>query len=405
MSGSKRQWWVGIVVAGLLALVGLQTTSAQSRGESAESSDQQQSDQEVDKVNLAGMLVRDGHYGRADKVLSGVDPEAEGVDRAMYYTLRGLIALRGKTWERAIDHFDDAIRHGKTDEIIFVHLAQAYYGLKNWERTILSVRNAGEKGEEIPDLYLMKAEAQRRLGRDAEAFQTLQAGREAFPERRTFLRQQVFLYVEMGLYQSAMRAGRTYLKEGDQITADDYIAVAEAFRRAGEHRRAQVLLEEARMHHPEQTEILVHLAHAYIGAGDLVAAGQLMQVAAESDAKYVRETAELYRRAGAYERALYMNSRMSDQRAKFKQRVAILLDQEKFERIAALAGRLSRLGLLEDQKIVYALAYAHFKARNWNEALEWARRVDDRELFESAVQLRKAAKQRSGQAAKQRSEN
>ena len=352
----------------------------------------EKSDSQPDPIRLASMLVSDGHYGRAETVLAKVDPEADetDVDRAMYYTLRGIVALHNKAYETAIDHLDNAIRHGQTDESIFIHLAQAHFALRNWAKTIQMVRNADETGRDIPDLYLMKAESQRKLDRLSAAWETLVAGREQFEDDEKFHRQQVFLLVEMGLYREAMRRGKAYLDRGEETSPDDYIAVAEAFRRAGEHGRAQILLERARMEHPNHTTLTVHLAHAYIGGGQLVAGGELLQVAAESERKHLSEAAEVFRRAGAYERALYLNSRVRGQKKKLEQRVAILLDQKKFGRIAAMEARLSRLGLLDDQTIVYALAYAYFEVRNFERALALTRRIESRELFDSAVQLRRA---------------
>jgi tetratricopeptide (TPR) repeat protein len=360
----------------------------------AEETDQSEGDK-PDYVNLAAMLVQDGHYDRAKRELSKVDtePSPNGApaefDRPLFYTLQGLIALKTRAYEPAIAHFNDAIRHGKTDDMIFVYLAQAYYGLQNWERTILSVNNADEAGEEIADLYLMKAHAHRQLDQDPEAWKTLEAGARRFPERTTFLRQQVFLLVDMGLYQRAAELGQVFLRR-DQSDADDYLALGEAFRRAGAHERAKHLLEEARLRFPAHPEVTVHLAHVYIATGHLRTAGALMQQAAEFDEKYILESAELYRRGGAFERALYMNQQVQDQPKKVKQRVALLLDQKRFEQLSSLEGRLSRLGLLEDQKILYTLAYARFQTGDFEDTERLLKQVTDAELFESAVELRRA---------------
>jgi tetratricopeptide (TPR) repeat protein len=379
-----------VVVAAAGIFVAIGAVAQQGGGDSNSGDSSAEKVEEVDHVALAATLVNDGHYDRAKTELEKVDPSNEDVDRPLYYTLRGLVALQNGADQRAVESFDDAIRFGQTDNRIFVHLAQAHYGLGNWEKVIQSVRNAADVGTSIPELYLMKAESQRKLDRLPGAWQTLEEGRERFPERSKFLRQQVFLLVEMELYQAALERGRSYLDATSDAAAEDYIAVAEAFRRAGEHRRAQTLLESARARYPDETEVLVHLAHAYIGAGDHVAGAELLQVAAESDPTYIRKSAELFRRAGARERALYMNARITDQAEKFEQRVAILLDRRDFERIATLDTRLSRLGLLEDAKIAYAVAYAHFKTRNYERAAQLTRTIESEKMFESAVELRRA---------------
>ncbi|QDG51190.1 tetratricopeptide repeat protein [Persicimonas caeni] len=366
------------------------TTTAYTFAEEDES--KQQEAQKPDYVALAAMLVQDGHYDRAQLELAKVDTsEGSDFDRKTYYTLEGIISLKKKDYQSAVDHLDDAIRYGKVDDMMFVYLAQAYYGLRNWERTILSVRNAEEAGEKIPDLFLMKAHAHRELDQNQQAWSTLRKGAKRFPDKVAFLRQQVFLLVEMGLYRQAADLGEVFLGKADS-GVEDYLALGEAFRRAGAHDRAKHLLEEAKLRFPQNQKVLVHLAHAYIATGHLITAGEFLQQAAEFDKKYVLESAELYRRAGAFERALYMNSQVEDQKKKFKQRVAILLDRKQFERIASLEMRLSRLGLLDDQdeqSILYTLAYARFQTGDYEDAERLLKRVTDAQLFESAVQLRK----------------
>lgn len=385
MTDHLSKTWQRLLALAIAAAV--LTTTAYTFAE--DDASKQQEVEEPDYVASAAMLVQDAHYERAELELGKVDiSEGSDFDRKTYYTLKGIIALKKQSYQSAVDNLDDAIRYGKVDDMMFVYLAQAYYGLRNWERTILSVRNAEEEGEKIPDLYLMKAHAHRELDQDEQAWKTLEQGANRFPEKVAFLRQQVFLLVRMGLYQQAADLGEVFLKKADS-GVEDFLALGEAFRRAGAHERAKHLLEEAKLRFPGNQKVLVHLAHAYIATGHLLTAGELLQQAAEFDAKYVLESAELYRRAGAFERALYMNSQVEDQKKKFKQRVAILLDRKKFERLSSLETRLSRLGLLEDQKILYTLAYARFQAGDYEDAERLLKLVTDAQLFESAVQLRK----------------
>ena len=52
--------------------------------------------------------------------------------------------------------------------------------------------------------------------------------------------------------------------------------------------------------------------------------------------------------------------------------------------------KLSRLGLLSDENIRYALAYAYYKTGRFERAEEQLKPIQDPQLFESALQLRKA---------------
>ena len=56
--------------------------------------EQGQVEDEVDHVELAGLLLRDGHLDRASAELDEVDTAAEGIDVGRYYALRGGIAMQ-----------------------------------------------------------------------------------------------------------------------------------------------------------------------------------------------------------------------------------------------------------------------------------------------------------------------
>ena len=83
---------------------------------------------------------------------------------------------------------------------------------------------------------------------------------------------------------------------------------------------------------------------------------------------------------------------MTDQDKKIKQRLSILLKLERHEMIAAMEPRLSRLGLLADENIRYALAYGYFKTGEFNKAEEQLKHITEARLFESALELRRAMK-------------
>ena len=345
-------------------------------------------DDEVDHVALAAMLLRDGHHDRAETVLSRVDLDQEGVDLKTYHTLRGLLRLRIGAHAEAIAAFEAAIENGQHDDSVFVYLAQCYYGLRNWERTIQSVENAQDEATKYPELFMMRAEAELNLGRRPDAWRTLSRGAERFTDRPEFERQQTFLLIEMGLFQEAAERGRRYLARIEPGPAD-YVALAMAFKKGAHLERALEMLELAKLRFPDDDQLVLHLARAYTESGKLRAAADLLQRSAELDPTIARESAELFKRAAEFERALYMNALQGDQPEKFKQRVSILLDQRKFEEVSAMDRRLERLGVLDDQNVLYALAYAKFQVGDFASAEPYLKRIQDPQLFEYATQLRR----------------
>lgn len=366
-----------------IAAQGGGASNGASGGESAATEDNQ-----VDYVALASRLVQDGFYDRADKVIQNAPlDELSQEDKANYYTIRGLIALNQRLFSQAVAHFDDAIRFGKVDDMVFVYLAQAYYGLKDWEKVARAVDNAGEEGAKVARLQLMKGQAEWKTGDMQAAWRTLSSGSKRFPDEPEFTRQRIFLLIELGLYQEAMELGQSFMKT-DAAGAEDYLAVGEALRRNGQYDEAIRFLEQARLIYPQDKRVVVQLANAYADADKPLAGADLFQRAAELDAKFVREAAELFRRAGAFQRALYMNAQVDDQKEKFRQRVGILVDMGDFEKVATLQPRIERLGLTSDQNVLYALAYARFQTGDYDATERLLKKITDPELFRNANQLR-----------------
>lgn len=385
MRRSAKPWSILSSLLLVLCLsVGLGLSQAQAK------KDAKPGAEEVDHVSLAAMLARDGHDDRAKLELSKVDPSKPGVDLKLYHSLSGLLALKAQAYEQAIDHFERAMQAGQTDDMVFVYLAQAYFGLKDWDRVILSVKNADETGRKFPELTLMRAQAEWSKGRVDQAWRVLDRGRSDHPDHPELLRQQTFALVELGLYQAAVEAGQTYMaKLRDKAQASDYVALALAFGRAGQPEQARLFLERGRLSFPDDLELTQHLAHSYREAGMPLAAAEIMQLGSEQHPELMLDAAELYRQGRAPSRALYMNAQVNDQAQKFKQRASILLDAQRFEEVAALSSRLERLGLFEEQSILYAMAYAKFKVGDFAQAEALIKRISDPTLFEYATQLRR----------------
>ena len=119
-------------------------------------------------------------------------------------------------------------------------------------------------------------------------------------------------------------------------------------------------------------------------------AGVVLQEAAVLDNKYASEAAECFRRAGEWERAMYANSLVVDPGTKLRQRIGLLIEQEAYARTLALEPRAERLGLFEDEAVVYAFAYAHFRTNAFEAAEALLQTLTDPDLFRQATALREA---------------
>ncbi|MEZ4464294.1 MAG: hypothetical protein R3F43_07210 [bacterium] len=317
---------------------------------------------EVDHLALAAALLRDGHADRAERVLAEVDLKAEGLALDRYHLLRGLCAFEQSRFDDALAGFTAAVEAGATDPAVQVFRAQAAWRVQDCRTALAALAAAGPAGEAHAPLFILRADCHAREEDPAAALQALVAGEARFPEeKRTFLRLRVQRLVALGLFQEAVEAGHA-LVDGPEASLEDHLFLGEALVQSRQHRAAREVLELARLRWPDDVRPTVQLAHAWLQAGALKTAAGLFEQAADRDPAFARDAAELHRRRGASFAALRQNARVLDQPVKLRQRVALLLDRERFAAVTALEPRLARLGLLaEDEELRYALAYAWFR--------------------------------------------
>jgi tetratricopeptide (TPR) repeat protein len=346
-------------------------------------------EEEIDYLALAARLIRDGHYDRAELTLAEVDENDEDLDRTLYYVLRGLIALDKKVYAEAATAFEKAIRAGNTDPLVYLNLARSRFGMNDYRGTVKALDAAGPAALNEPQAELIKSRAYWELGDAGGALRVLSRAGERFPEIVEFARTEIYYLVELGLYQELARSRKRFLGRSD-IEARDLAAIGEALRQGGRLDEAAETLEAARLRFPDELLLTVQLARVLMDREEPLSSAILLEEAARHDPKYLVEAAELYRRAGRLQRALFINQRVSDQKAKLKQRLQILLELEDYEKIAAAESRLSRLGLLADEQVRYAMAFAFFQIRDFTSAERHVKALTDPDLFRKGIELRKA---------------
>jgi len=347
----------------------------------------------VEFLSLAAVLIGDGNYQRARNALARVDTRAEEVDLARYHTLAGLVALNLDELPLAATEFEAAIDAGQSDPVVRLYLAQAYFGQGRYDETLEQLAQAGDEATRVPSIFLMRAQAHWALKDYAAAWHVLGEGRAEFPDRAgDFARRQVFLLVDQGLYQEAADQGLQYLESG-LATSDDAVAIGNALRETGQFQQAAVILEKARLSAPDNVLLGKVLSHVYLDQGRALAAADVMRTTALYDSDLASDAAELYKRAGWLIQALSLNAQVIDQSKKLKQRLAIFLELNRFDQAAGMEQDLTRVGLLTDEDIRYALAYALFKSGDFERSEQHLQQLTRSDLFRRAVELRRAMEQ------------
>ena len=369
---------------------------------------QAQGDGEVNYLQLAARLVADGHYDRAERALDQVNTEADDLDRVRYHTLLGLVELRRERHQAAIEKLRQALaahdrraerepaadeseqeqRRGERERI-HLYLAQAHMGREEYKEVLTALDRAGETGAAIATVHALRAQAHwEREAYDA-AFAALNRGAERFPDDYRFLRRKVFYLINLGFYRQAADYGREYLQKAD-AGPEDYVAIGSALRQSDQHQAALTLLELARLIWPRERDIAVELAHTWLGLDKVSAAAEVFARAAIHHPDMRLEAAELQRRAGHLYRALLLNTTVPEPDRKYRQRLAILVAMEHWDRAAGMGDALRRQGLLANDDLRYAYAYALFKAGDYDRADQVLSGIQDSDTFRKATELRKA---------------
>ena len=346
---------------------------------------------EVEPLQLAARLIDDGFYDRAERVLGGVDPTGNGVDLPRYHTLRGLVALHQDKASLAASYFATALRlePKATHPSLYVLAAQAYQQQGDYKRCVARLDDGGPRVEAIASSYFLRARCTWKNGDAAEAWGVMERGRARFPEEANLWRLQLSFLIERGLYREALqRAQRHLARPGSQV--EDSVAVAEALGRAGRRRAAISLLEQARLRFPASGQGDLALARLYAEEHAPFVAAGILQRAVDGGAPLEQQAAALYRRAGWYSRALALNGRVRDPKEKVRQRLGLFLQMERYVEASALAPRIKRLGLAQEDALRYALAYTHFRLRRFAMARKWLEGIDEPAIFEQAVALARA---------------
>lgn len=196
----------------------------------------------------------------------------------------------------------------------------------------------------------------------------------------------MFYFVELGLYQEAIRLGREYLQRS-KASAADYVAFGNALRLSREYQEALNILEIARLQFPHDEMVAKLLAHTYLDQGKLNSAAFILEQAALLNPVLQAEVTEIYRRAGRFHKALTLNESIADQKVKLKQRLSILLALRQFERAANMESSLS--GCWKIRMCVMRWLLCCSPAAVFPEANKHLDHLKNAELFRKGTELRR----------------
>ena len=382
----------------------------------------------VDHIGLATLMIYDARYKKAEDELSLVDKKSSQYDAANYYTVVGVLNSKQSKTEEAIQAYKRAIEATKTKifvapkvytkekylfsigssntsvkkapafnadtkrdektEQLYMYLTQEYYKLKDYKNTVKSLESAGDKGKSRAGLYTLRAECYYKQELYSDAILALNSGMKRFPEDSGLLKQKFYYFADLKLYQAAIETSKVYMSKVG-VSSKEYIALSQMLIGANEIQSAIKLLEESRLMFPKDAKIGVLLGHMYLKKDMKNTTAHLFEQSSYYDKKYLKDAVEMNRRAGNNLHALYLNTQNIDKLEKLKQKIAIYLNAGEYRKIIGLQKALKRYKMLDDDNLRYALAYSYYMAGDYINAETHMKYIQDSELFSKATVIRK----------------
>lgn len=342
--------------------------------------------EKIDYVALASTLVKDGYIQRAKTVLEKADVKKENFDFVTFYTLKGIVF--NKTGYPKISNIflQTAIEKGQSKESIYLYVARNHWQRREYQGVIEAMDKAGQAAKDNPQMLVIKAEAFKQLKDMNSAWAVLDEGITLHPDYSRFYSQKFYYLLELGFYQAAQEYAHKYL-ESEDYSAKEYLSIAFALRESGQKDAAAALLEEGVIQYNDDDKLLELLGQVYIDQEKYLQAALVFDWASIRFPKFSAKAATLYLKSGHPIRSLQLNRRINQQDEKFRQRVGIDIHLEDYESMVAKTDSLMRYDLLEDENIVYALGFAHYKNGDYDQAKHLLKKITDNQLFKKASHL------------------
>lgn len=390
-------------------------------------------EQTINHMEIATVMYYDGKYNKALEELQLAKDSHTKIEWDKYHNMRGLIFLKNENYQSSINAFKEAIiatqkkvyeppveekpkreylfsafsekkkveeplvkkplfdpeklRKDQIEEI-YIYLSQAYYKAEQYINAVHALDAAGEKGRANASLFTLRAECYWKADQKGSAIDALSRGAKLFPADATLLKQKFYYFAELKLYQASIDAAKAYMQKMP-ASVQEYISLAQMLQGGGEPEEAIKVLEEAKLKFPSSAKVHILLGHYYNQKDMPHVTADLFEKGSFYDPNYLKEAAEMYRRNGELGHALYLNSMMTDKEEKTKQQVAIYIGKGEFEKIIGLKDAMDRYGLLQNDNMRYALAYAYYMVKDYDNAEDHLKKIEDDELFSKATEIRK----------------
>lgn len=346
---------------------------------------------ELEKLPLIALLIKNGHLERAQKVYETLSEKEKNQDKKRATTLQGLLALSQEKYELALSSFYQARQLGQKDPELSIYISQAHYAKKQYAQVIKELDGKVELFQARVRLYALYCDSFWQQDEKQLAFDCLFKAQQMHPDSSVSYINTISYLNSLGLFNESLEL----VLRGDKKnlwSAQDLLTASQLFHEKNQKQMGLKVLEYAHLlfsDKVEQKDIKLQLARTYLDLGKPMAAATILdQTNKQGVPLFPLELAEIYRQSGHYARADYLLQFVEKKDEQLKQKLTLYLTQKDYEKAGALERPLLNSSIDLPDPLRYALAYALYKTRQFDQASQQLARVQDQALYEKAIQLR-----------------
>jgi tetratricopeptide (TPR) repeat protein len=337
---------------------------------------------DLEGAALVRALLKDGKLDLAlleIKTLQKNGSEEAAVLMGQWHYLKG-------EWKSALQEFGKIPKFSLYFQEALVWEGRSAHQAKQHKECVDFYSNVFQNKHAVENDALWKANCEKNLKHMTKAWATLSQAREAFPTFNVE-REWITMMIQFKMNHEGLLTALQWLARHES-PATHYLNMAEIFQSSGATESALVVLEMARAQHPINLDINLALSQIYFQKGLMLSAEEGFRRASINDGKYYYHTAELNRQTRRFERSLYFNASVVDEKERLKQKIATYVDANKYSLIASLDPVIQRSDLQKDDEIRYALAYSLVRTGDLEKPLKYLSQITKPELIEKTTVLR-----------------
>ena len=269
--------------------------------------------EEVDPMAIATVLLKAGQYEKVAQIFKDLDGqtlEPEELNRLLL--LKAEFSLQKQDYKKAEDYFRQALKSSQEKDLVRLKLIKTLFLLKRPSKVLYEIVLLTPETRQLPLTLQFEAEAFFLTAQTEEGLAVLAQARQLYPEEIRFPLKRVVVLAGHALAQTAVEEALALL-DHPACRPENLLQIAQIFTQQKDYQSAIILLEGARLRLFGTQKIAKALAFNYAQMEEYKLAGEVLYQSGLEQDDINLQSAELFRKAGHYHRAEWMNAQVENQ--------------------------------------------------------------------------------------------